>query len=70
MVAPLALKPRTETTHVTTESLFTELAQIAWNSFAQDREEFMGDMVAVAVPVRNARNRLIKALAITYLRYA
>lgn len=64
------MKPRTETTHVTTESLVTEPAQIAWNSCALDREEFMGDMVAVAVPLRNARNRFIKALAITYLRYA
>ncbi|MCP4207935.1 MAG: hypothetical protein GY767_12930 [Shimia sp.] len=64
------MKPRTETTHLTTESLVTELAQIARNSCALDREEFMGDMVAVAVAVRNARNRFIKALAITYLRYA
>ncbi|MEC8197073.1 MAG: IclR family transcriptional regulator C-terminal domain-containing protein, partial [Pseudomonadota bacterium] len=63
MVASLTLEQRTETTHVTADSLLTELAQIARDGFAVDREEFMDGMVAIAVPVKDARGRFIAALA-------
>ncbi|WP_422051440.1 IclR family transcriptional regulator domain-containing protein [Shimia sp.] len=63
MVTALTLKARTEVTHVTSEGLLDELAQIARDGFALDREEFMTGMVAIAVPVNDARGRFIAALA-------
>lgn len=63
MVASLTLEPRTEATHLTADSLLSELAQIARDGFALDREEFMDGMVAIAVPVKDARGRFIAALA-------
>lgn len=63
MVASLLLEPHTGATHVTAEGLLAELAQIARDGFALDREEFMPGMVAIAVPVTDARGRFIAALA-------
>ena len=48
---------------MTADSLLSELAQIARDGFALDREEFMDGMVAIAVPVKDARGRFIAALA-------
>lgn len=48
---------------MTAGSLLQELEQIARDGFALDREEFMDGMVAIAVPVTDARGRFIAALA-------
>ncbi|WP_299423792.1 IclR family transcriptional regulator [uncultured Shimia sp.] len=63
MVSSLILEARTETSHVTTKGLLDELALIARDGFALDREEFMTGMVAIAVPVTDRRGRFIAALA-------
>ncbi len=63
MVASLKLNARTDTTHITQEGLLAELAQIARDGFALDREEFMDGMLAIAVPVTDRRGRFIAALA-------
>lgn len=63
MVASLKLEARTNKTHMSPEALLTELAQIAREGFALDREEFMEGMVAIAVPVTDSRGRFIAALA-------
>ena len=63
MISSLTLEARTVASHVTTEGLLAELAQIARDGFALDREEFMTGMVAIAVPVTDGRGRFIAALA-------
>ena len=53
----------TDNTHTTKESLHDELKAVRKNGYALDREEFMDDMVAIAVPVSDLQNRYIAALA-------
>jgi DNA-binding IclR family transcriptional regulator len=57
------LRYMTSNTHVTKESLHAEIKAVRKNGYALDREEFMDDMVAIAVPVTDPQNRYIAALA-------
>ena len=59
----LDLRKMTSNTHVTKESLLAEIKAVRKNGYALDREEFMNDMVAIAVPVTDPQNRYIAALA-------
>lgn len=63
LVDALTLEAWTPTTHTTPESLRADLARIAARGYALDEEEFMEGMVAIAVPVLDAHNRFIAALA-------
>ena len=62
-VEGLDLAGLTAHTHVTPASLLDELAEIAKQGFALDREEFIEGMVAIAVPVRDMAGRFVAALA-------
>ncbi len=62
-VGNLTLSIQTPNTHVTPDELLGELQQISKQGYATDNEEFMQGMVAVAVPVRDARGRFVAALA-------
>jgi len=53
----------TSNTHVTKGSLLAEIKAVRKNAYALDREEFIDDMVAIAVPVKDPQNRFIAALA-------
>ncbi len=64
LVGTLMLEPRTRNTHCSSEALLNELKTIARDGYSTDREEFMEGMVALAVPVRDARGRFIAALAV------
>ena len=46
------LRNMTSNTHITKESLHAEIKDVRKNGYALDREEFMDDMVAIAVPVK------------------
>ncbi|PTX56294.1 IclR family transcriptional regulator [Litoreibacter ponti] len=63
-VAALNLKPMTKATHTYPETLLAELKQIAKQGYAEDNEEFHDDMVAIAVAVRDARDRYVGSLAV------
>ncbi len=62
-VEGLDLSRQTSHTHVATDSLLEDLAQVAKRGFALDQEEFIEGMVAIAVPVRDAAGRFVAALA-------
>jgi DNA-binding IclR family transcriptional regulator len=62
-VAGLALERHTDQTHITLETLLADLKDIARRGYALDQEEFFDGMVAIAVPVRDARGRFAAALA-------
>lgn len=62
-LATLHLQAMTQNTHVSTATLLTEIAQVRKNGYALDQEEFIDDMVAIAVPVTDPKNRYIAALA-------
>ncbi|XDZ65290.1 IclR family transcriptional regulator [Alphaproteobacteria bacterium LSUCC0684] len=64
MLDSLDLRAFTAHTHRTVASLERELEVIATQGYALDREEFYDAMVAVAVPVRDARRRFHAALAV------
>jgi DNA-binding IclR family transcriptional regulator len=63
MVDALTLDSWTPTTHTTPQDLRADLEQIAQRGYALDREEFMEGMVAIAVPVLDAHQRFIAAIA-------
>ncbi|MBY6056361.1 IclR family transcriptional regulator [Leisingera daeponensis] len=46
------------------DALCSELGDIAGRGYSTDDEEFISGMVAVAVPVRDARNRLMATLSV------
>lgn len=62
-VAALPLEPMTPATHRDRDALLEELAVIAKQGYSLDREEFVEGMVAIAVPIRDAKNRFVAALA-------
>lgn len=59
----LNLEAITDRTHTDPEKLLTELKSVAKNGFSIDNEEFIDEMVAVAVPVKDTEDRLIAVLA-------
>lgn len=63
LVAHLALEPHTPNTISDPETLQTVLERIRADGFGDDNEEFLEGMVAVAVPVRDDKGRLIATLA-------
>ena len=46
------------------EALMAELARIRERNYSTDNEEFMDDMTAVAVPIRDNQNRLVTTLSL------
>lgn len=63
-VASLDLKSHTATTLTTEEALLAELKIVAKQGFAEDNEEFLDGMVALAVPVKDGRGRYVASLAV------
>ncbi|WP_090220270.1 IclR family transcriptional regulator [Litoreibacter janthinus] len=63
-VNTLELNQKTAKTHVSAEALMLELKRIAKQGYAEDDEEFLDDMVAVAVPVRDHFGRYVASLAV------
>lgn len=63
LVAHLALEPHTSNTISDPDTLETVLERIRADGFGDDNEEFLEGMVAVAVPVRDDKGRLIATLA-------
>ncbi|MEL6519395.1 MAG: IclR family transcriptional regulator [Pseudomonadota bacterium] len=63
LVSSLQLERKTAHTHTTPDSLLKEIADIARDGYALDREEFMEDMVALAVPVTDAQGRYMASLS-------
>jgi len=63
MVGTLKLQPLTKNTHSTPETLLTELKAVAKQGYAIDNEEFMDGMVAIAVPIRDTKERYLGSLA-------
>lgn len=62
-VVALTLTQHTQNTHTAPETLLDELALTAKRGFALDKEEYVDDMVAIAVPVRDHHGRFVAALA-------
>jgi len=63
MVESLNLEKLTENTHDNAQSLLRELDDIARQGFALDKEEFVAGMVAIAVPIKDDKNRYCASLA-------
>lgn len=57
------LEARTENTMTAPDKLILEIDQVRKHDFALDREEFMDDMIALAVPVRDVHGRLMATLS-------
>ncbi|MCG6901187.1 MAG: IclR family transcriptional regulator [Rhodobacter sp.] len=62
-VAGLDLERLTARTHTSAEPLLDDLALTARRGYALDDEEFMDGMVAIAVPVVDAKGRYVASLA-------
>jgi DNA-binding IclR family transcriptional regulator len=62
-VMGLNLSYQTDFTHTEPEGLMEDLARIAKRGYALDEEEFIDDMVAIAVPVVDLNGRFTAALA-------
>ncbi|KIC19758.1 IclR family transcriptional regulator [Leisingera sp. ANG-Vp] len=58
------LSSMTEQTRTDPDALIGELDEIRSRGFSTDEEEFIAGMVAIAVPVRDARSRLMATLSI------
>ncbi|WP_308917129.1 IclR family transcriptional regulator [Jannaschia sp. LMIT008] len=63
-LAASSLVARTANTLATPEALSAELDRIRTDGYAVDREEFMDDMTAVAVPIQDPHRRLLATLSI------
>ena len=57
-LATLHLQAMTKNIHVSTATLLAEISQVRKNGYALDQEEFMDDMVAIAVPVTDPKKSL------------
>lgn len=62
-VACLDLKEYTGNTLTNTDDLLAELADIRKKGYSLDHDEFMENMVAIAVPVYDTQNRFVAAIA-------
>jgi len=62
-VMGIDLSHQTEFTHTEPEALTEDLARIAKRGYALDEEEFIDNMVAIAVPVHDPSGRFTAALA-------
>ena len=63
IVSAMTLDRHTDHTHTSSQALLDDVAQIARQGYAMDREELMEGMVALSVPVRNASGRYVASLA-------
>lgn len=63
LVSSLELIQMTQNTIVDPDALLDELREVRRQGFAQDNEEFIDGMVAMAVPVRDRTGRYIASLA-------
>lgn len=63
LLASLTLTEMTKNTRTEVDVLLKELADCARQGYALDDEEFIDDMVAVAVPVTDPQGRFVAALA-------
>lgn len=57
------LEQRTPNTITDPKALFEEIAEVRQTGYALDREEFMEDMIALAVPVQDRNGRLMATLS-------
>lgn len=62
-IAGMTIEKLTEATKTDPTELLAELAQIKTRGYALDEEEFIEGTIAVAVPVTDAQDRFIAALA-------
>ncbi|WP_371039439.1 MULTISPECIES: IclR family transcriptional regulator [unclassified Rhodosalinus] len=62
-IATTRLERRTPNTITDPAALIEEIATVRKNGYALDREEFMQDMIAVAVPVLDINRRLMVTLS-------
>ena len=60
----LELEAKTDHTFTDPEALSAELARIRERGYSTDNEEFMENMTAVAVPIRDDQNRLVTTLSL------
>ena len=58
-----SLTEHTENTITNRDALLAELDDITRNGYALDREEFMPDMIAIAVPILEPNDRLMATLS-------
>ena len=63
ILGTLPLSVRTSATITQPETLFEELERTRERGYAQDREEFMEGMIALAVPVSDGHGRLLATLS-------
>jgi len=63
MLDTLALSPLTEQTITSRAKLEGEIAEVAARGYGTDDEEFIVGLVAIAVPVNDAKGRLVGAVA-------
>lgn len=63
LVRNLRLERKTDHTHVSADTLLDELAVIRKQGYALDNQEFIEDMVALAVPVTGPNSRFLSAIA-------
>lgn len=57
------LEARTPSTLTDSEALLREIADTRERGYALDREEFMADMIAIAVPINDDQGRLLSTLS-------
>lgn len=63
-VSGLDLAQLTPSTHTTKDALLADIKACAKRGYALDNEEFMKDMLAIAVPVLDDKNRFVASLAV------
>jgi len=63
LVNALDLAEKTHFTHVTPESLLKDVAEVAKKGYAIDNEEFILEMVAIAVPIFDPHGHYIGAVS-------
>lgn len=62
-LAATNLEARTPNTLTDADELMTEIASVRTQGYSIDREEFMRDMIALAVPILDTNDRLMATLA-------
>ncbi|XAT61583.1 helix-turn-helix domain-containing protein [Rhodobacteraceae bacterium Araon29] len=63
LIPTLNLEAHTSNTFTSPSALLQELDSISKQGYALDNEEFLDDMLAIAVPVRQASGRFVAAIA-------
>ena len=63
LIATLDLTQKTDATHTTKKSLMAEIEKNKKQGYALDREEFISEMVAIAVPIYSKEEHYIGAVS-------